>query len=227
MEQNPLVSIIIPTLNEADNIKGLLQALQVLSGVEIIVSDGGSTDDTIQICSRFSVNVCTGLAGRGAQLNRGAEAARAEILVFLHADSHIPAELIEQVIEAVGKGRLWGCARIAFDDPDPAWFYRWLAFVSNLRAGWFSSCYGDQAIFCQKDFFLENGKFPETIFLEDLAFSHKARRRQRAFLVAATVISSSRRFRSGGPWRIVLKMQIIKLLYFLGVKPERLYRMYR
>jgi len=225
MEQNPLVSIIIPTLNEAQNIEGLIQELQVLSGVEIIVSDGGSTDDTLKICSRFSVHVCTGPAGRGAQLNRGAQAARADILLFLHADSHIPEELIEQVIEAVGQGRLWGCARIAFDNS--AWFYRWLAFVSNLRAGWFSNCYGDQAIFCQKDFFVEKGKFPETIFLEDLAFSHKARRQQRAFLAAATVISSSRRFQAGGTWRTVFKMQIIKLLYFLGVKPEQLYRMYR
>ena len=225
MEQKPLVSIIIPTLNEADNIEELLQELQLLSGVETIVSDGGSTDDTIKICSRFSVHVCTGPAGRGAQLNRGTETARADILVFLHADSRISAELIEQVIKAVGRGLLWGCARTAFDNP--AWFYRWLAFVSNLRAGWFSSCYGDQAIFCQKDFFVKNGRFPETIFLEDLAFSHIARQRQRAFLAAATVISSSRRFQAGGPWRTVLKMQIIKLLYFLGVKPERLYRMYR
>jgi len=225
LEENPLVSIIIPTLNEAEHIEGLLQELQVLSGVEIIVSDGGSTDDTLKICSRFSVNVCAGPAGRGAQLNRGSEAARADILLFLHADSNISAELIEQVIEAVGRGRLWGCARIAFDDP--ARFFMWLAFVSNLRACCFSSCYGDQAIFCHKDFFVKNGRFPETIFLEDLAFSHKARCRQRAFLAAATVISSSRRFQAGGPWRTVLKMQVIKLLYLMGVKPERLYRMYR
>ena len=225
MEDNPRVSIIIPTLNEALIIGSLLTELESLAQVEIIISDGGSTDDTLGICSRYPVKVCTGCAGRGAQLNRGAQAAVADILLFLHADCHIPAALIQQIINAVAEGAMWGCAQIAFDD----WgcFFNWLAWVSNLRARWLSSCYGDQAIFCQREFFNNNGRFPEIIFLEDLAFSHLARRQQQALVVPVKVISSSRRFRAGGPWRTVVKMQIIKLLYFLGVSPERLYLMYR
>lgn len=225
MKQNPLVSIIIPTLNESLNISNLLEELQVLSQVEIIISDGGSTDNTLEICARFPVQVCTGSTGRGAQLNRGVQVAGADILLFLHADCYIPVELIQQLIEAVAQGELWGCAQIAFDNS--AYFFRWLAFVSNLRARLLSSCYGDQAIFCQKDFFYKNGQFPEIIFLEDLAFSHAVRRQQRAFVVPVKVISSSRRFRAGGPWRTAIKMQIVKLLYFLGVRPERLYMMYQ
>ncbi|MDD3364984.1 MAG: glycosyltransferase [Syntrophomonas sp.] len=174
MEQKPLVSIIIPTLNEARKIEGLLQELQFLFGIEIIISDGGSTDDTLKICANYPVKVYTGTAGRGIQLNIGAQAARADILLFLHADCHISTEIIQQLSDAVGQGRMWGCAQINFDDP--AFFFKCLAFISNWRARVLSSCYGDQAIFCQKDFFYRNGKFPEMVFLEDLAFSHIARR---------------------------------------------------
>jgi glycosyltransferase involved in cell wall biosynthesis len=114
--QNPAVSIIIPTLNEADRIGAFLQELQTFSLVEIIVSDGGSTDRTLEICSAYPVTVCTGSAGRGKQLNRGVQAARSKILLFLHADTHMPRELIPQIIEAVRIGRMWGCAHLAFDD---------------------------------------------------------------------------------------------------------------
>lgn len=225
MEKKPLVSIIIPTLNEAPIIGGLLEELKNLSQVEIIVSDGGSTDDTLEICALFPVQLCTGASGRGAQLNRGAQAAGADILLFLHADCHIPAELIQQLIDAVSHGKLWGCAQISFDDS--ACFFKWTAFISNLRARLLSSCYGDQAIFCQKEFFYKTGQFSEIIFLEDLVFSRWARRQQKAFVVPVKVISSSRRFHAGGPWRTAMKMQIVKFLYFMGVEPARLSRIYR
>ena len=225
MEQKPLVSIIIPTLNEARKIGDLLQELQFLSGIEIIVSDGASTDDTLKICRTYPVKVCAGTAGRGLQLNIGAQAARADIMLFLHADCHLSTELIQQLIDAVDQGQMWGCAQITFDDL--AFFFKCLAFISNWRARVFSSCYGDQAIFCQKDFFYKNGKFPELVFLEDLAFSHIARRQQRAFVLPGKVISSSRRFHDGGKWKTFFKMQCIKLLYFLGVGPDRLYTIYR
>jgi len=225
INQNPAVSIIIPTLNEADKIGALLEELQAFSQVEIIVSDGGSTDRTLEICSAYPVIVYTGSAGRGKQLNRGVQAARSDILLFLHADTYMPTELIPQIIEAVKLGKMWGCARLAFDDS--AAFFKWLALVSDLRARFLSSCYGDQAIFCQRDFFYKYGMFPETNFLEDIAFSHKARQGQKAFVLAGKVVTSSRRFRYGSRWRTLGKIQFIKLLYFLGFSPERLHTMYR
>ncbi len=225
INQNPVVSIIIPTLNEADRIGALLEELQDLLAVEIIISDGGSTDHTLETCAAYPVIVCTGSAGRGKQLNRGAQAAKSDILLFLHADTHMPPELVPQMIEAVRLGKMWGCARLAFDDS--AFFFRWLAFISNCRARLSSSCYGDQAMFCQRDFFSSNGMFPETDFLEDIAFSHKVRQSQRAFVLAGKVVTSSRRFRYGSRWRMLGKIQLIKLLFFLGVSPERLYTLYR
>lgn len=224
IKQSPAVSIIIPTLNEAEQIASLLEALQTFSLVEIIVSDGGSTDHTLEICAAYPVVVCSGSAGRGKQLNRGAQAARSDILIFLHADTHIPTELIPQIIEAVRLGEMWGCARLDFDDS--ALFFRWLAFISNCRARFLSSCYGDQTIFCQRDYFYRNGMFPETDFLEDIAFSRQARKVQKACILTGKVITSSRRFRDGGRWRTLGKIQFIKFLYFLGVSPERLHTMY-
>ncbi len=224
INSDPAVSVIIPALNEADHIGILLEELQAYAEIEIIVCDGGSTDRTRQICSAYPVQICSGAAGRGKQMNMGVQAAASDILLFLHADTRITAGLIPQVINAVRQGNMWGCARLSFDDP--AYFFRWLAFMSNWRARYLSSCYGDQAIFCQKEFFYETAMFPETKFLEDIAFSHKARKRQKALVLSAQVVTSSRRFRQGGRWRMLFKMQFIKLLYFMGVSPERLSKMY-
>ncbi len=223
--QQPRLSIIIPTLNEAQIIQALLENLLLLPGVEIVVSDGGSTDGTVKICAGLRITLIDGPAGRGRQLNRGAEAAQGKILLFLHADSQLEPQVVEQIIAAVDNGHLWGCAQLAFDDPSV--FFRRLAYFSNLRSRWLSVCYGDQAIFCQKDFFIKKGRFPEIIFLEDMAFSHLLRRQQKAWVVPGKVISSARRFQAGGPHKTLFKMQLIKILYLLGVSPQRLYAIYR
>jgi rSAM/selenodomain-associated transferase 2 len=221
-ENQPLISIIIPTLNEEKNIARLLVSLQLLAGVELIVCDGGSSDATLKICRGFPVRVLSSQMGRGIQLNAGAQSAQGEIFLFLHTDSRIENRALDDVRNAVTQGDCWGCCTLGFSERTLLFFC--IAFLSNLRAKVFSSCYGDQGIYCQRDLFRKNGGFPETIFLEDIMFSHRLRSQQRARVVKGMIITSTRRFRKAGVWRTIGKMQLIKILYAIGIKPERLWR---
>jgi len=224
MPNEPRVSVIIPTLNEEENIASLLQSLLVLPGVEIIVSDGGSTDATLEICSHLPVRVLNSPAGRGGQLNAGALCATGEIFLFLHADSCIEDTLVDEISQAVDQGHLWGCCRLQFSEKTP--LFRVIAFFSNLRVMLTSCCYGDQGIYCQRDLFQSMGGFPAIVFLEDLNFSYRLRKKQRAHLLKSQITTSTRLFRSQGVGEVLSKMQAVKLLYLLGVKPERLWRWY-
>ncbi|MGI6119984.1 MAG: TIGR04283 family arsenosugar biosynthesis glycosyltransferase [Desulfosporosinus sp.] len=224
-QNQSLISIIIPTLNEERNIARLLDSLQSLAGVEIIVCDGGSTDATLKICRGFPVRVLSSQAGRGIQLNAGAQSAQGEIFLFLHADSMLENRILDDIRNAVNQGNCWGCCTLGFNEKNLLFFC--IACLSNLRAKVFSSCYGDQGIFCQRDLFRRNGGFPETIFLEDIIFSHRLRRQQRARVVEGMIITSTRRFRKAGVWRTIGKMQLIKILYAIGIKPEQLWRWFK
>ncbi len=220
-----LVSIIIPTLNEENNISSLLDSLVALAGVEIIVCDGGSSDATVEICRHFPVRVLSSQVGRGIQLNAGAECAGGEIFLFLHADSRIESRVLDEIRYAVAQGHPWGCCSLRFSER--TLLFHTIASLSNFRARIFSSCYGDQGIYCQRELFWENGGFPETIFLEDMGFSHQLRRRQRARIVKGMVVTSTRRFREAGIWKTIAKNQMIKILYAIGIKPERLWKWYK
>lgn len=165
----------------------LLDSLQRFPDIEIIISDGGSSDRSLEICSRYPVKIVTGSSGRGMQLNRGAQLATAPIFLFLHADSWLEPIVVEQVLEAIKEGYHWGCATMDFDKRTP--FYRVLAFFSNLRARCWKSCYGDQAIWCRQDVFFNNGGFPDTPLMEDLALSHHLRSKYRCRVVSGRVAS--------------------------------------
>lgn len=220
-----IISVLIPTYNEEQNIGPLLERLVKQPGTEIIVCDGGSTDRTAEICAAYPVKFIRGPRGRGLQLNAGAEVATGEILFFLHADSLVDPGVFPEIRQAVANNYLWGCCTLHFDDR--SLFFRAVAFGSRLRAKIFSLCFGDQGIFCQRRFFWEQGGFPPIPLMEDLALSRKLRRRLRARVLSSPIITSSRRFKEGGCLRTLLLMQKLKLLYYLGVSPERLAFMYQ
>lgn len=221
----PSLSILVPTLNEEKNIGSLLDHLTKLPQQEIIICDGGSCDATLEICAKYPVQIVQSRSGRGRQLNSGAKLATGEILFFLHADSVVQERSLEDIKQAIEQGQHWGCCTLAF--AKETFFYKVIAFMSNLRSRWTSSCYGDQGIYCCRDTFNSSGGFPDWTFLEDLEFSRKMRRYSRACVVPGQVITSVRRFEANGPWRTVGKMQMIKLLFLLGREPEQLARWYR
>ncbi len=219
------ISVIIPTHNEEETVPGLLNRLTGLPGLEIIISDGGSTDRTAQICAGYPVTFVSGPPGRGRQLNAGAVRSTGDILFFLHADSTVQNRVFDDILAAVAGRRRWGCGTIGFDKN--SFLFKVLAFVSGLRARLLSSCYGDQGIFCERSLFFSVGGFPDTSFLEDLCLSRRLRRYARVCIVPGRIITSTRRFNRGGILKTLLKMQLIKLLFALGVSPEYLAKMYR
>jgi rSAM/selenodomain-associated transferase 2 len=225
MIRQPGLSVIIPTLNEAVPLRGLLNKLLEYSEVEIIVSDGGSGDETVNLARMMGATATIGAANRGAQLNRGAALAAAPLLLFLHADSKPGPGLIEELLQIDPYKPGWGCAIIAFTHPGH--FYTMLGKCSNLRARLLHSCYGDQAIYCSQALFQQIGGFPEWPLFEDAGFSRRARKLIRPAILSAKVEASSRRYEQNGPWKTVFLVQLLKLLFCLGVSPHTLSRLYR
>lgn len=219
-----LISVIIPVLNEENNITLLLDKISGLPGIEIIISDGGSDDCTVELCNSYSAKVLTSKPGRGGQLNIGAEAATGDILFFLHADTLVQEQVLADIRQAIASGYKWGCCTLEFNED--TLFFRLAAFFSNWRARWLSSCYGDQGIYCRRDLFEQMKGFSDSPFLEDIVFSHRVRHRYRARVVPGKVVTSTRRFREGGLLKTIIKMQYIKILFKLGISPERLAKLY-
>jgi len=176
------------------------------------------------ITSSFAVKCVTGLAGRGRQLNAGAQSATGDIFFFVHADCALHERVWEDIRRAVQNGSRWGCCSMSFNEN--TLFFRLVALASHWRVKLASSCYGDQGIFCTRNLFYQVDGFPEFPFLEDLAFSHRARRLSKAVALPGKITTSTRRFRQNGLWRTLLKMQTVKLLFSLGVSPDKLIGFY-
>lgn len=220
-----MISVIIPTYNEEKVIGQLLTSLISVSSLEIIVSDGGSQDSTRGICEGFKVKFISGSLGRGAQQNAGARMAAGDILCFLHADSVLDTSVFSTIQRTVEQGGEWGCCTLSFDAY--SLFFTYIAWISTIRAKVLSICFGDQGIFCSTDLFWSVGGFPLYPLMEDLDLSKRLRKISRAKVISGRIMTSARRFTLNGPWRTLLKMQFLQLLFHLGVNPNKLAIIYR
>lgn len=220
-----MISVIIPTYNEEKVIGQLLTFLISVPSIEIIVSDGGSWDSTRKICEGFAVRFISGSLGRGIQQNAGARVASGDILCFLHADSILEHKVFSEIQRTVEQEVKWGCCTLAFDDD--RLFFKYLAWISTLRAKVMSVCFGDQGIFCSREIFWSIGGFPQYPLMEDLDLSKRLRKISRAKVISGKIVTSSRRFAQSGPWRTLLKMQFLQYLFHFGVCPNKLANYYR
>ena len=220
------VSIVVPVLDEAATITGLLDHLTALvPDAEIVVVDGGSTDGTPELAAGRARVVRVG-GGRGPQLAAGVEAATGDVLWFVHADTRLdpraPAALRAALADpAVAAGGF----RLRFDRDTPT--LRWLAWTSNVRArrtGWI---FGDQAMFVRRGVLTALGGVPAIPLMEDLELSRRLRRGgHRTVLLDPPSTASSRRFDEHGTVAMIVRMQLLKLAYLRGVPPEELRRRY-
>lgn len=220
------ISVIIPTLNEEGNLDRLLTWLQGQPGLEIIVVDGGSTDRTVACARRHGVRVVPAEAGRGGQLNRGAELASREVLLFLHADTLLPDDFAARIHAVLALPQTAaGAFRLRIDAQGPG--YRCIEWGTNLRSRLLGMPYGDQAIFVRGNVLRQAGGVPRQPILEDVGLIRRLKRLGRIRIAPAAITTSARRWQRLGLIRTTLRNQLVLLGALCGFQPDTLHRYYR
>ncbi len=222
----PDISIIIPTLNEAKNIDGLIKRLfSVSADVEIIVVDGGSTDTTLTTAKELGAKVITcNKPSRPKQLNQGAAQANANLLYFVHADTLPPENFDEQILSAVANGFPFGSFRFKFDNNKGALAFN--AYCTRFRFMMFRG--GDQTLFIKKSLFQKLGGYDEThIVMEDYDIIRRGKKHSEFKLIQDDVVVSARKYEQNSYPRVNLANFVVFSLYYCGVKPKKLLSLYK
>ena len=222
----PAISIIIPTLNEAESITATMKSAQACTGVEIIVADGRSSDGTGEVAKGLGARLLTITGGRAKQVNAGAMAASSDVLLFLHGDTRLPGGFDKQVLNLLTMpGTVAGAFALGIDGPEIG--LRIVEKLANFRSRVFRMPYGDQAIFLRANLFRSIGGFPEIPIMEDFVFMQRLKKEGRVVIAPIAVTTSSRRWKKLGILKTTLINQAVLLAYFLGSDHERLARWYR
>jgi rSAM/selenodomain-associated transferase 2 len=218
-------SIIIPTLNEEKTIEPCLSALQPLrSNCEIIIVDGGSTDNTIVIARSLADKVVSSDKGRARQMNNGARYASGNVLIFLHADTSLPENALQLIQQKLNSSRKWG--RFDIQLSGKHFMLKVIAQMMNWRSRLTGIATGDQVIFVTRQAFEKAGQYPEINLMEDIAICKALRKISPPICLKAKVISSGRRWERYGIYKTILLMWNIRLRYFFGADPQILAFLY-
>ena len=217
------ISIITPIYNESSKIENFLQELKKLSGdFEVLFADGGSTDDTLdKIPEIYRIIPCG--KGRALQMNTAAKEASGDYLWFVHCDSQLPANALQQISTSNGD---FGCFHIGFDYDGP--FMGCNTFMSNRRAIMDHIAFGDQGIWIRRDLFLAQGGFPELPIMEDYEFSRRMKAQKiRLNVLPGRIITSGRRYQTSHPLKTMWSMIWLRHLYRRGMDIQEIARRYK
>lgn len=236
------VSIIIPILNEADNLAHLFTNINSLNPMpqQVIVVDGGSNDDSIRIVRRFinkvmADNYCKidwqmteSKAGRALQMNTGAALATSDVLLFLHADTQLPMNAIESISEAMKRAE-WGRFDVRIDSRQPT--LRLVSQMINWRSKLSGIATGDQAIFISQSLFEQIGGYPNQALMEDVELCKQLKSKQlkgiaKPACLKSKVITSARRWQQHGTWRTIILMWHLRFDYWRGVSADHIRQRY-
>ncbi len=229
------MTAIIPVLDEESTLADCLAALGCQEGLsEIVLVDGGSADGTERIAREaaarleragIALRVIRSTKGRASQMNAGAAMAAGDVLVFVHADTRLPAGGVLSIARAIGEGYVGGAFRHRFVERDARLaVVSWYANARSRLAGIF---FGDQAIFVRKDLFERMGGFRPIPIMEDLEFTSRMRVAGRTLLLQTAVVTSARRFLADGIARTCLRLMLLRTAYRAGVDPSALAGRYR
>lgn len=227
MGQHPIISVIIPTLNESQGIVSLLATLAPVraAGGEILVVDGDSADGTAALAAPHADRVLNAPRGRAAQMNAGAAAARGDLLVFLHADTRAPIQTLLRLPDLLARsGRSWGRFDVRIEGHHP--LLPLVAWSMNQRSRLTGIATGDQTIFVARALFERLGGYPRIALMEDIALSARLKRHCRPLCVRNCVVTSGRHWESRGVLRTILHMWTLRLAYAFGAPPQWLARRY-
>ena len=224
--RRPAISIIIPTLNEAESIATIMKSAQAGTGVEIIVADGKSSDGTGELAKGLGARLLTITGGRAKQVNGGAKAASSDVLLFLHGDTRLPAGFDKHVLNLLTvPGTVAGAFELGIDGRETG--LRIIEKLANFRSRFFQMPYGDQAIFLKASLFRSIGGLPDIPIMEDFVFMRRVKKEGRVVIAPVAVTTSSRRWKELGIPKTTLINQVVLLAYFLGSDHKRLARWYR
>jgi rSAM/selenodomain-associated transferase 2 len=224
------ISVIIPVLNEAQQIQGAIASANTPS-TEIIVVDGGSMDDTVPMAKSLGVTVISTPPGRAHQMNVGAKIATGDILLFLHGDTRLPQRFETLIFAALKQPIARGCEPIAgafaVQIDAPQFAFRWIERGVNWRSHFCQMPYGDQALFLRRSVFQDIGGFPELPIMEDFELVRQLKKRGKIVVIDTPILTSARRWLQKGIWQTTLINQLVILGYWLGVDTAELARLYR
>jgi rSAM/selenodomain-associated transferase 2 len=224
-----MISIIIPTYNEEENIADTIREIKdrdtekLIS--QIIVSDGKSTDQTMKKASNAGATVLScPKKGRAAQMNYGASRAKEEILYFLHADSIPPKNFSSYILNAIKNNASSGCFRLSFDHKH--WFLKANCWFTKFNVN--AVRFGDQSLFVKKNVFNESSKFREDLLMmEDQEIIHRLKKLGKFTVMNAEIVTSARKYLDNGIYRMQAIFFRIWLLYYLDYSQEQLLKLHR
>lgn len=218
------ISIVIPVYNEEATISATVQKLKHPQVKEIIVVDGGSTDQTVSSAEKAGCKVIKSeMKGRAAQMNAGAKIANSPILYFMHSDTAPPANYTDSILQAIRGGADYGCFTLQFDEEDA--ILKFFALFTRLKMKWVR--FGDQSLFVKKTVFEQVGGFDESlVVMEDQEIYHRLGRAGEFKLLKESVTTSARRYRKIGILKLQFFFSLIFLGYYLGVSQKTLLHVY-
>jgi len=220
------LSIIVPVLNESLRIPALRALAERLSRAdgEFLVVDGGSADQSARVAADAGLTVIHSRRGRARQMNTGASAATGDVLLFLHADTVLPDDVVTLVAEALAGDACWGRFDVTITGKSP--LLKVVARMMNLRSRWTGIATGDQAIFMTRAAFAAVGGYPDQPLMEDIEISKRLRRLSNPACIATHVVTSGRRWESRGVCRTIFLMWRLRWAYWRGVAAEELAKAY-
>jgi rSAM/selenodomain-associated transferase 2 len=221
------LSVVVPMLDERPQLPDLLAHLLTLKrqGAEVLLVDGGSQDGSAAFAQALGFTVLESMRGRARQMNAGAQATTGDLILFLHADTRLPAQAMTAVREALARGAVWGRFDVVIEGRSP--WLRLVAFMMNLRSRWSCIATGDQAIFVTRAAFEAVGGFPDQPLMEDIELSKRLKRLAKPACLPGPAITSGRRWESRGVWRTIALMWALRWAYWRGTRAEILAERYR